>query len=219
MKKTLICAEDVELRAKEGMKEIFIDKNTIVTPSAKDAAKALGIAFSLSPCPCATPSSDKSEGEVLDREMVYQVLKHMADKGMLKQVFPSIDEPTVPYEAERDCGGVKVVRGKSVRLDPFDTGQPGVKASFQELVHKEEAAMSAGFLTIENSRFAWDLTYEEVDYVIEGTLTVTVNGKTYTAYPGDVLFVPSGTKVIWGSPDKARIFYTTYPANWPDLLP
>ena len=35
--------------------------------------------------------------------------------------------------------------------------------------------------------------------------------------PGDVLFVPSGSRVIWGSPDKARIFYATYPANWADL--
>ncbi|MFQ6972843.1 MAG: ethanolamine utilization protein EutQ, partial [Enterocloster aldenensis] len=45
-----------------------------------------------------------------------------------------------------------------------------------------------------------------------------IDGKTYTAHAGDVLFVPSGSKVIWGSPDKARIFYATYPANWADLL-
>ena len=63
--------------------------------------------------------------------------------------------------------------------------------------------MSAGFLVIENSKFDWELTYEEIDYVIEGTLTVEINGKTYTAYPGDVLFVPAGSKVVWGSPDKS----------------
>lgn len=216
MKKTLICAEDVELRAKEGVKEIFIDKGTIITPSARDAARSLGIEFST--CACSVPASGKTEGDVLDRDMVYEVLKHMAEKGMLKQVFPFMQAPAAPYEAERDAGGLKVIRGKSVNFDPFDTGQPGVKASYQELVHKEESDMSAGFLTIENSRFAWELTYQEIDYVIEGTLTITVNGKTYTAYPGDVLFVPSGANVIWGSPDKARIFYTTYPANWPDLL-
>ena len=54
--------------------------------------------------------------------------------------------------------------------------------------------------------------------MIEGTLTVTIDGTTYTAHAGDVLFVPSGSKVTWGSPNKARVFYATYPANWADLL-
>ena len=50
------------------------------------------------------------------------------------------------------------------------------------------------------------------------TSEYTIDGKKYTANAGDVLFVPSGSKVIWGSPDKARVFYATYPANWADLL-
>jgi ethanolamine utilization protein EutQ len=89
---------------------------------------------------------------------------------------------------------------------------------YQELVSKDDSKMSAGFLTIEKSSFEWELCYEELDFVIEGTLTVTLNGKTFTAHAGDVLFVPSGSKVVWGSPDKTRIFYATYPANWADLM-
>ena len=138
------------------------------------------------------------------------------EKGLLQGILDSASDK--PYTAESDCGGLKVVRGKSVRMDVFDTGNPSAKVHYQELVSKEESQMSAGFLTIENSSFEWDLTYEEIDYVIEGTLTVTINGKTITAYPGDVLFVPSGSKVIWGSPDKTKVFYTTYPANWADLM-
>ena len=78
--------------------------------------------------------------------------------------------------------------------------------------------MSAGFLTIDHSTFAWDLPYEEIDYVISGTLSVQIDGQTYVAREGDVLFVPSGSSVVWGSPDKARDFYTTFPSNWPDLM-
>ena len=107
---------------------------------------------------------------------------------------------------------------KTLKMDVFDTGDPNVKAYYQELVSKEESKISAGFLVIDHSEFEWELTYEEIDYVIEGTLTVTIDGKTYTAKAGDVLFVPSGSKVIWGSPDKARVFYATYPANWADLV-
>jgi ethanolamine utilization protein EutQ len=154
----------------------------------------------------------------MDNEMLLTFFKTMMDKGLLQEMLNCLNKPNAPYSFESDKGGLKVVRGNTVKMDVFDTGNPNAKAYYQELVSKEESKMSAGFLTIENSRFDWELTYEEIDYVIEGTLTVEINGKTYTAYPGDVLFVPSGSKVVWGSPDKARVFYTTYPANWADLL-
>ena len=59
-------------------------------------------------------------------------------------------------------------------MDVFDTGNPDATAYFQELVSKDESHISAGFLIIENSKFDWELTYEEIDYVIEGTLTITI---------------------------------------------
>ena len=216
--KKLICAKEVESLVKEGKKVFYIDCDTIVTPSAKDVAKANGITFSTeAPVCCESPSEIlKSCGGNIDSDMIYNVLKTMMDKGLLKGMFETA--PALPYVADKDCGGLKVVRGNSVKLDVFDTGDPNVKAYYQELVSKDESQMSAGFLVIENSSFEWELTYEEIDYVTEGTLTVTINGKTFTAYPGDVLYVPKGSKVIWGSPDKARVFYTTYPANWADLL-
>jgi len=149
--------------------------------------------------------------------MIYNVLKTMLDKGLLNGMFEN--NPNQPYLAERDSGGLKLVRGSSVKMEVFDTGNPNNKVFFQELISKDDCSMSAGFLTIEKSSFEWELCYEEIDYVIEGTLTVEINGKTFTACAGDVLCVPSGSKVIWGSPDKARVFYTTYPANWADLMP
>ena len=142
----------------------------------------------------------------------------MMNKGLLQEVLKCLKGENLPYESECDVNGLKIVRGNTVKLDVFDTGNPDANAHYQELVSKEESKMSAGFLVIEKSRFDWELTYEEIDYVIEGTLTVELNGKTYTAHAGDVLFVPSGSKVVWGSPDKAKIFYATYPANWADLL-
>jgi ethanolamine utilization protein EutQ len=216
--KKLICAKDVEDLEKQGQKVMFIDRKTIITPAAKDAAKVFGIEFSTEKkCGGSEISNlaNSSSGKI-DSQMIYTVLKALADKGMLKGLLENL--PTAPYVAERDGDGLKLVRGNSVKFDVFDTGNPSNKVFYQELISKDESSMSAGFLTIEKSSFEWELTYEEIDYVIEGTVTVSVNGKTYTAYPGDVLYVPSGSKVVWGSPDKAKLFYTTYPANWADLI-
>lgn len=216
--KRLISAKDVEVFVKEGKKIFHIESDTIITPSAKDVAKASGIEFSTAPETCCVVASEPLKACMpgVDSDMFYNVLKAMMDKGLLQGILDSASDK--PYASESDCGGLKVVRGSSVKMDYFDTGNPDNKVYYQELVSKDESQMSAGFLTIEKSSFEWDLTYEEIDYVIEGTLTVTINGKTFTACAGDVLFVPSGSKVIWGSPDKARIFYTTYPANWADLM-
>lgn len=220
--KKLICAKAIEEAAKQGQTVCYIDSNTIVTPSALDAAKAKGITMKEGTAPCTTSVSDAaiigclanakapvnaSDGSGIDSELIYSVLRTLLEKGSLK-----------PYTCDSAPSGLKVVRGDSVKMDVFDTGDPNVNAYYQELVSKEESKMSAGFLVIDHSDFEWELTYEEIDYVIEGTLTVTLNGRTFTAHAGDVLYVPSGSKVVWGSPDKARIFYTTYPANWADLL-
>ena len=51
--KKLICAKEVETLQKQGKTIFYIDCDTIVTPSAKDAAKAAGIKFSTeSPACC-----------------------------------------------------------------------------------------------------------------------------------------------------------------------
>lgn len=216
--KKLICAKDVENLNKQGQKTIYFDSDTIITPAAEDAAKICGLVFSSESkcCEMKTPEPEQVGGGEINSAMIYNVLKTMLDKGLLNGMFDS--KPDHPYLSECDSNGLKVVRGNSVKMDVFDTGNPNNKVFYQELISKDDSSMSAGFLTIEKSSFEWELCYEEIDYVIEGTLTVEINGKTFTAYAGDVLFVPSGSKVVWGSPDKARVFYTTYPANWADLM-
>ena len=209
--KDLICARDVEALAQAGESVCRIACGTIITPSARDAAEALGVTFEEKSAPEAAAAAACGASQEIDSGQIYMVLKALMEKGLLEGIFK-------PFESESHKNGLKVVRGNTVKMDVFDTGNPQAKAFFQELVSKEESHISAGFLVIDHSEFDWELTYEEIDYVIEGTLTVTIDGQKYTAHAGDVLFVPSGSKVVWGAPDKARIFYATYPANWADLV-
>lgn len=219
--KKLICAKDIEELIVSGKKAFYIDGSEIITPAAKELAINNQIEFTTE---VSKPKAQQLEVkkapsiEGMDSEMLLNFFRALMDKGLLQELLECLKPKNLLFDAECDPSGLKVVRGNTVKMDVFDTGDSNVRAYFQELVSKKESKMSAGFLVIENSKFDWELTYEEIDYVIEGTLTVEINGKTYTAYPGDVLFVPSGSKVVWGSPDKARVFYTTYPANWADLL-
>ena len=58
------------------------------------------------------------------------------------------------------------------------------------------------------------LTYDEIDYVIEGQLSIHCDGRTETAGPGEVLLIPKGSKIQFAVPDFARFLYVTYPADW-----
>lgn len=217
--KKLICDKDMEEFLETNEKVFFIEGNTILTPSAKDIAKNNGIEITINKITEKKAASVSNFTENLDSKKLIQVFKKIVNEGLLQEMLHILANGNMAkFNTECDESGLKVVRGNTVKMDVFDTGDPNNKVYFQELVSKDESKMSAGFLTIENSKFEWELTYEEIDYVIEGTVTIEINGKTYTANEGDVLFVPKNSKVVWGSPNKARLFYATYPANWADLL-
>lgn len=206
--KELICAKDVEAYQALGNSTISINCNTIITPSARDLAESYKMTF-LEGEAEQKSSTKESCIEEVSQEQLLDFLRKLIANGSLANFLP-------PYQMKKHGSGLKLVKGPSVKMDVFDTGNPKATVYFQELVSKEESKISAGFLTIDHSSFEWELTYEEIDYIIDGTVTVTIDGETFTAEAGDVLFVPKNSKVVWGSPNKGRLFYATYPADWAD---
>ncbi len=220
--KKLICAKEVEALEKQGQKVMYIDDNTLITPSAKDAAAACGIEFSTEAPPAPTPQACNSAAAPaaapaapaqngIDSELIYKALTALMEKGALGDVLQQIGCEQ-PYIAEKDPDGlVKLVRGNTAKWDVLDTGNPADKVFYNELIGADDgSSMNAGFMTIENCSFPWDVACEEIYYVVDGTLTVEKDGKVYTAHPGDALFFQNGAKLTFGSPDKVKVFYATH---------
>ena len=115
-----------------------------------------------------------------------------------------------------DPSGVVVVRGQSVKLGQFSAAGPGKRVGLTDVVTgKDRSPMTAGFMGWgQADSFPWKLDYDEVDYVLEGVLQITIDGRVLEGKPGDVLFLPKGSQVIFGTPSRTRIFYVTYPADW-----
>ena len=86
------------------------------------------------------------------------------------------------------------------------------------LSSKESPNIAAGFLKIIDSTFPWHLSYDEIDFIMEGDVTIKINGKEYTAYTGDIIYIPKGSDVIWSAKEYTKLLYITYPATWSDLL-
>jgi len=52
---------------------------------------------------------------------------------------------------------------------------------------------------------------DEVDLFLEGSLTYTAEGTTFTAQKGDVVFIKKGTAATFSSEEGCLAFYVTYP--------
>ena len=79
---------------------------------------------------------------------------------------------------------------------------------------KESPRLGCGLMVMEKTTFDWTLNYDEIDYVIEGTLSIIIDGRTVTAGPGEIIFIPKGSTIKFSVPEKARFMYVTYPADW-----
>lgn len=217
--KQLITALDIKNLLSSGKKVLYLEPGTIVTPSAKDACKESGITieFGTAPaeacCPTAACPAETlpviSPGPITP-EMISQIVCQVM--ANMPGLTPSL------MTKEVDPSGIALIKGKSVFCESFNTGNPNDKVGLTEIMtRKESPNMTTGFMTMDHSAFDWHLMYEEIDYVVEGTLDIIINGKTYRGQAGDVLYIPRDTKITFSTPDSCRFFFVTYPANWDEL--
>lgn len=184
-KKHVITAEVVTAECERGLRRLAAPRGTaVITPAAWSKAQELGVTFD--------QSADAQPA--------------------------SITTDTANGHCERliDASGVVTVRGRSVKLGRFEAAGPDRNVGLLDVVTgKDRSPMTAGFMSFGRAdAFAWRLDYDEIDYVLEGTLHLTVEGRVIEGKSGDVLYVPKGTSLVFGTPSRTRVFYVTYPADW-----
>ena len=50
--------------------------------------------------------------------------------------------------------------------------------------------------------------------LVEGVLRIEIAGRVLEGRAGDVFQIPKGSKIVFGTPNRVRVFYVTHPANW-----
>ena len=110
---------------------------------------------------------------------------------------------------------VPVPRVEVTQADRMDTGRSGDRVWTRDLFSLAEAPrLGCGLMVMEDTTFPWKLTYDEMDYVIEGRLDILVGGETVSAGPGEVLHIPRGSEIQFSVRGRARFLYFVYPADW-----
>ncbi|MCL3859792.1 cupin domain-containing protein [Actinotalea sp. K2] len=196
-----LTAADVRTAAAAGRREIDAPRGTIVTALARDTARELGVTLRQQ-VPTGAPVAPSGSLEQEVRRIVTTVLG--------AGTAGAVGGPGTGR-------GVRHVDARDVRLEPFTHPgpEPGQEVRAVDVITAADGApMAAGFLTLTRGCFPWTLTYDEVQYVIEGELHIGTHDGTVVGRPGDVLYVPKGTAITFGTPSWARFLYVTYPADW-----
>ena len=114
--------------------------------------------------------------------------------------------------------GIISVKVPQIRVsdeDLMNTGRPGDIVYTKDLFTLEESErLGCGIMEMKDTTFSWTLNYDEIDYVIEGTLKIIINGKSVTADAGELILIPKGSSIQFSVPGYARFLYVTYPADW-----
>lgn len=120
-------------------------------------------------------------------------------------------------EYEEKKSGVTLFKKDNFALEPFESAGLGDKVRLLDVVtDKHCPTIGAGVMEMDSCSFPWTLNYDEIDIVLEGTLEITCEGKKVVGKPGDIILIPKGSSIYFGTPDKVRFYYTVYPVNWAD---
>ena len=123
------------------------------------------------------------------------------------------DTPSLPSNLPQ----LKVVRMANVQVEPFLEGKttPGTNVWLKDVVvTQDRSPMGAGYMSLDKGEMQWTLTYDEIDIVLEGELVITRGGEQVRGKTGDVIYIPKGSSITFGTPSWTRFVYVVFPVNW-----
>ena len=229
--KTLISAETIRQSKAGGQTCLAAGKGVLVTPEARSLAEELGVrlddgvaaAAAPAAADCADPAMAAIRAAVLAKlpadaankpELVEQIVGKvcLAQKNAAASAPPAASAAAAPAA---QATGIKLVHSSDVHLGVFPGAGTDKQVGIADVITAADGApIAAGFMAWSQCFFPWTLDYDEIDLVLEGELHIRHNGQTYVGKSGDVLYIPKGSAIEFGTTSAVRFFYVTYPANW-----
>lgn len=104
---------------------------------------------------------------------------------------------------------VKLFRKSDQDLIPTASG-----AAVQGLVNTAfSTRLGAGIGVFENCQMEWTVTYDEVLFILIGQFRLETKEGTFHAGPGDTLWIPEGTWVVYRAEAPVTFFYAVAPVT------
>ena len=107
---------------------------------------------------------------------------------------------------------IRIIPADQRQLRPFDA--PGASVQVSDPVIGAGDCLSAGFTEyVAPSRLEWTFDYNEVFYMLDGSLEIQQEGETSVVFhTGDLGYIEKGSKVVITVPERAYLLHVTQPA-------
>jgi ethanolamine utilization protein EutQ len=128
--------------------------------------------------------------------------------GLRREALSSVQQTLPP---------LKVVQLANVQMEQFLEGQttPGTNVWLKDVVvTQDRSPMGTGYMSLDKGQMQWTLTYDEIDIVLEGELVITRGHEQVRGKTGDVIYIPKGSSITFGTPSWTRFVYVVFPVNW-----
>nr|WP_202927536.1 ethanolamine utilization acetate kinase EutQ [Citrobacter sp. FDAARGOS_156] len=228
--KKLITANDIRAAHARGEQDVSVVlRASIITPEAREVAALLGV--TITECDESAPTATapaavddgKTESQRIRETIIAQLPEGQFTESLVAQLMDKVMKEKQSLEqggmqpsfnSVTGKGGVKVIDGSSVKFGRFDGAQPHCVGLTDLVTDQDGSSMAAGFMQWDNAFFPWTLNYDEIDMILEGELHVRHEGETMIAKAGDVMFIPKGSSIEFGTPSTVKFLYVAWPANW-----
>ena len=204
--RTVISADQVAQAAANG--RLTVPKGALITPLARDRAADLGVTLESegsapTPATHAAPAPTTSSDDDLT-----QRIRTLVTSMIANDITATTASRTRP---------VKLCRASEAVTEPFPYPgpKPGQQVRTGDVVTSDDGSpMAAGYMTLTEGSFPWEFSYDEIQIVLEGELHIGTPEGTRIATPGDIMYVPKGSTITFGTPTWTKFVYVTFPADW-----
>jgi ethanolamine utilization protein EutQ len=214
MTKKLYTSIDIaKLVMDQKLETLILNKGDLITPLARDTAKEMGLVIvdadlpskSVSSIMDSKPSASVNPSSSNLEDRVRKIVTSLLGENNISDNQVANKRPIVHVDG----------RGLTMPAFPFDLKRPEMDVRLEDVITAQHGSpMAAGFLSMHKGSFPWTLTYDEVQFVVEGELHIGTEHGVIVGKPGDVLYIPKNTAITFGTPNWAKFFYVTYPAEW-----
>lgn len=196
----LICAKDIEEAIKENKTTLYIEKNTIITPSAKDMADEFNINF--------LEKQESSDSPFEDN--MFKLFNLLNEKGMLEQFLKFLKKP---YYEKISKNGVKIIDGNTIKLEKLKINNKKTNINNLEIMSFKNSDLSLGLMEILDGEIQYQTIEKEIYYLTSGKLEIMIDDEKFIAKTGDIVFIPENVDIKCNSKENVKMLYVKLKSN------
>lgn len=124
-----------------------------------------------------------------------------------------------PFDRQTIAGGVTLIKTKTVKPQPFEVQGKKIENVYvtDVLTLEESPRLGVAVMEMHKTEFPWTLRYDELDYIVEGSLEIEIDGQYIEGKAGDMIYIPKDSSIKFRTRSSARFICVMYPANWSEL--